>query len=277
MIALLVAFALAQDPLQERIASLEKRLAETKDEGEQVRLQQEIRQLRQELNRNRRDPGPPGPDRTRELEKRLQDLRAALEALPQDAPERPARQEELRRTEEELKRLRPPRVVPPIPPVPERRRPFADPNEVRKWLQENEPETFLRLQRAQEEGRRPEVLDLLAAAEGRMAERESMKERDPQGFQRMTELRKLEGESLELAEAIRKGDGGHKEQATVKLKDVLGRLFDLREEQRARELAELRKRVEDLEKALNGRKASKDRIVDRRKRQLLGEPLDDEW
>jgi hypothetical protein len=74
------------------------------------------------------------------------------------------------------------------------------------WLKENEPETFHRLTVLQDERRHDQVAGILAGAArrmdpmGRMAE---MKERDPKGFERMTEMRRLERESLELAGKVR--------------------------------------------------------------------------
>jgi hypothetical protein len=44
-----------------------------------------------------------------------------------------------------------------------------------------------------------------------------------------------------------------------------------------REIAELKRRVEGLEKALTERKTSKDKIVERRKKELLGEKVDEDW
>jgi hypothetical protein len=162
---------------------------------------------------------------------------------------------------------------PPGEPMPDH--PPVNPDEVKAWLKENEPETFQRLQRAQEEGRRPDILRLMGEAGRRMREAADMKERDPKAFARMQDLRKLERESLELAEKAR--IPAEREAASAKLKETLAKLFDLREETKAREIGELKRRVADLEKQLEARKAGKERIVERRKRELLGERPDDEW
>jgi colicin import membrane protein len=108
--------------------------------------------------------------------------------------------------------------------------------------------------------------------DARMREMEALRTRDPAAFEKMKELRRLERESQELAERVRAGEAD-----AAKLKEALDKLFDLREEAKARELTELKRRVAELEKQLEARKAAKERIVDRRKRELLGERLPDEW
>ena len=238
-------------------------------------------------------PRPPRPpqdaearDRmVRDLEARLKDAKAALESLPQDSQERPPKENEVRRIEEEIRRLRQPARPgqPPEPPGPsfppgaERRRPIVNPEEVRSWLKENEPETYRKLMAVQNDGRRPEVLDMLAGAEGRMHEMNEMKTRDPKGYERLVAMRKLEQETIRLGESARQAPPEEREKLSAQMKEQLSRLFDLREEARSRELEELKRRVGDLEKALAGRKANKDRIVENRRRVLLGDRPDDDW
>lgn len=169
---------------------------------------------------------------------------------------------------------RPPRVQP--PPGPDMPlRPVQNPEEVKAWLREHEPETARRVDRATKEGRRPEAMQMLADAERRMRESSELKERDPKAFAQLQELRKLERESLELADQARQP--GEREAVSAKLKETLSKLFDLREESKARELAELRKRVDEIEKQIEARKKSKERIVERRRRELLGERMEDDW
>ena len=193
----------------------------------------------------------------------------------------------------------PPRIERQDPPRPERRDPFegprvppppqspgverrplqppVNPDETRAWLKENEPETFRRLMQLQEEGRREEAMRILVEAAPRMRELKELKERDPKGFEKMAELRRLERESVELAEQARRASPEEREGVTKKLKEALGRLFDTREEVRLRELNELKRRVEALEKALGERKNNKDRIVEKRRRELMGEKSEDDW
>lgn len=246
--------------------------------------------LAQEPPRPPERPRPPQDAEARErmvrdLEARIKDVRAALESLPQESPERTPKENELRRLEEEVRRLRqpgrpgqPPEPPgPPFPPGVQRPRPISSPDEVRAWLKENEPETYRRLAAIQEGGRRPEVLEILAGAEGRMHEMNEMKTRDPKGYERLAAMRKLEQETVELGEKARQAAPEEREKLSAPLKEKISRLFDLREEARTRELEELKRRVGELEKALAGRKANKERIVENRRRVLLGERPDDEW
>jgi hypothetical protein len=185
--------------------------------------------------------------------------------------------------------LQPPPVRPPEvpgrpaepPPPPGERRGPQTPNfnveETREWLKANEPETFRALTQLQNEGRRPEVMRILTEAQPRMRELAELKQRDPRGYEKLMELRRLERESIEQAETARRSPADQREAAVAKLKETLNKLFDAREEVRARELTELKRRVEALEKAVTDRKASKDKIVEKRRRELLGEKSDEDW
>ena len=155
--------------------------------------------------------------------------------------------------------------------------PPVNPEEVLGWLKENEPDLFRHLSQMQEEGRREEAQRVLGEASLRMRELADLKLRDPKGYERIQELRRLEREGMGLAEQARKASPDEKEAATKKLNENLSRQFDLREEQRVRELTELKRRVEMLEKSVGDRKAAKEKIVERRRRELLGEKMDEEW
>lgn len=219
------------------------------------------------------EPAVPRDQAIRELSERLGVLREELQSLPADSPLRAEKQMQIVRTQEELARLQQPGGRP-VRPGGVGREPFLE--ELRAYLQESEPETFRRLQRAEQTQQREEVERILREAGPRMAESRELRERDPEAFKRQMEVRRMERESLDLAEHIKRGAGGHREEAVQKLADLLNRLFDVREEQRARELAELKRRVEEVEKSIEKRKANKAAIVDRRAKQLLGE-IDEDW
>ena len=197
---------------------------------------------------------------------------------PKEPPKDPPRRQEPARPErrDPFDGPRPP--APPAPPPVERRamQPF-NPDDVRAWLRENEPETHRRLMEVQEGGRRAEAMRILEDAAPRMREMNELKQRDPRGYEKVMDMRRLERESVEQADAARRAAPDQREAAVQKLKETLGRLFDAREEVRVRELAELKRRVEALEKALGDRKANKERLVERRRRELMGEKLDEDW
>jgi hypothetical protein len=151
------------------------------------------------------------------------------------------------------------------------------PDEVVAWLKENEPETVRRLLKMQDERRFEEVKRFLAEAAPRVRDLKQLKERDPKSYEKTMELQRLERESVEQAEQARRAAPEEREAATKKLKETLSRLFDAREEARVRELGELKRRVETLEKAMAERKNNKDRIVEKRRRELMGEKSEDDW
>jgi hypothetical protein len=304
--------------LVERISRLEKAVEEVGDPDEKARLQAELRDLRQQAARTRERRRGQDPENRERLKARMEDLNARLKENPGDAPALLERSELKRRmgdakgAEEDraaavkiapdLKDRVPPagQTRPPggpnrplgppwsqQPPGAERRfrpgageegRPPFNADEARAWLKENEPETSRQVARLEEEGRRQEAMELLLEAEGRRREMEDVKRRDPQGYERMASMRRLERESIELAEKLRPSSAGAaREEGVKKLNDLLGRLFDLREEARAREISELKRRIDELEKSLSGRKASKDRIIEKRRKELLGEKVDEDW
>lgn len=182
---------------------------------------------------------------------------------------------------------RPPGAPPPPPREGDRpgqpreggRRPVPpfNPEEVKAWLKDNEPETLRRVNQFEENGRREDVQRVLGDASMRMREMAELKNRDPKGYERLQEMRKLEREGAELAESARRSPPEEREAASKKLSENLSKQFDLREEQRVRELTELKRRVDALEKALGERKTNKDKIVDKRRREMLGEKVDEDW
>jgi tetratricopeptide (TPR) repeat protein len=301
--------------LGERISRLEKAVEETADPDEKARLQAELRELRQQAARMRDRRRGQDPENRERLKARLEELNRILKENPEDAQALLERSDLRRRggdikgAEEdraaafklapELKerpgQVRPPMGPPNRPAGPpwgqgpgaERRfrpgggeedRPPFNPDEVREWLRENEPETARQVARLEEEGRRQDAMDLLRQAGERRREMEDVRRRDPQGFEKMASMRRMERESIELAEKVRPMPAGaERDEAVKKLNGLLGKLFDLREEARAREIVELKRRIEELEKSLSSRKAGKERIVERRRRELLGEKIDEDW
>jgi hypothetical protein len=110
-----------------------------------------------------------------------------------------------------------------------------------------------------------------------MRDLNDLKQRDPKAYERMQSMRTLDREGRELADHVRQAPPEEKEAATKRLLENLGKQFELREEQRVREIAELKRRVEGLEKSLTDRKANKEKIVERRKKEMLGEKVDEDW
>lgn len=102
-------------------------------------------------------------------------------------------------------------------------------------------------------------------------ELEELRQHDPDFYQLMSETRKLERQVERLVEKIHRTGGGSQESLRSEIKDILGQLFDAREKIKQRELNDLRKKVEDMERQLQQRRANKEIMVDQRMRELLGE------
>lgn len=205
--------------------------------------------------------------------RREDDEVARLEQKLKDPNLSEEERDEIRRQLEEMKRRRPGRDH--DREHPDRPLSREEVDEARKWLQENEPEQarFLEEMLASEPMRaRGMVQDVLR----RKAEMEEMKQRDPEGYAKFQKMRELERKCNELVAEIRKGGHG-KDELRKQLSDVLSQLFDLREEQRAKELADLKRRVEELEKILQKRKESRASIIERRLKEMLGEKSDEDW
>lgn len=96
-------------------------------------------------------------------------------------------------------------------------------------------------------------------------------------LQEHTEIARMNAESRRLARRVREAEGEEREQLEHELDDLLDDIFDrklaLRSERMERleaELAEQRQRYEE-------RQAARDEIIQRRKRELLGEPDVLDW
>lgn len=104
----------------------------------------------------------------------------------------------------------------------------------------------------------------------------TMRESPPEVREKHEQMMRMERESAQLAEKIRRKEVDNPETASACLKEHLDKLFDLREENRVRELTELKRRVGELEKSTEKRKGNKEKIVEKRKKELLGEKDDSE-
>ncbi len=117
------------------------------------------------------------------------------------------------------------------------------------------------------------LIDEMAAE---MRDLEELRERDPRRFELTRQDRQLERESRELAANIRDThDPERADELRERLRDVLVEAFDARMEMRRLEAEEIRRKLARLERMLDERMAAKERIVERRMRELLGEG--DEW
>lgn len=103
---------------------------------------------------------------------------------------------------------------------------------------------------------------------------------DPEMAKRMEEMARLDRDSQELGGKLRKLPPESKEDRAEilgKLKEAVSKLFDLREQMRAREVEMIQRRLAELTKMLDKRKAGRDQIIEKRIRQLSGEADELDW
>ena len=103
---------------------------------------------------------------------------------------------------------------------------------------------------------------------------------DPETLKLHGQIRELEHLSHELSMKLRSLPAESKDdraEVQGRLKEAVTKLFDLREQARAKEIENLKKRLEELTQMLEKRKANRDQIIERRIRQLSGELDELDW
>lgn len=87
-----------------------------------------------------------------------------------------------------------------------------------------------------------------------------------------------EQESMRLMqEYAKESDDAKREELKVRLNEVVGKHFDLKQKIREEEIAALQKKIDDLKSKLDGRTKAKESIVERRVNSLIGAPDPYEW
>lgn len=97
-------------------------------------------------------------------------------------------------------------------------------------------------------------------------------------FDKLIDERSMEHETYKLASEIRQERNEDlRAQMTDRLRTRLHEIFDLKQDNRRREINELEQRLDELQDNLAERERRRDDIVERRLRQLLGEDGPDNW
>jgi hypothetical protein len=105
-----------------------------------------------------------------------------------------------------------------------------------------------------------------------------VKETDSDHYESLLEEKKLEFETLKLVRKMRKTEDESERSAMEKqLLNLLNKQFDLRQENRLKEIAKLEARITELKSAHQTRLENKSEIVDRRFNQLIGSSAELEW
>jgi hypothetical protein len=124
-----------------------------------------------------------------------------------------------------------------------------------------------------EEGR-----EALRATARQLREMKELKERDPERFKLQMRIAELDRQSNELGQKVRRApDGDEKKQTATELREVLNKLFDLRQEEREKNVQQIERDLKELREALEQRKAKREEIIQHRFDQLTGKAALLEW
>ncbi|MBI5397144.1 MAG: hypothetical protein HZA91_17740 [Verrucomicrobia bacterium] len=124
-----------------------------------------------------------------------------------------------------------------------------------------------------EEGR-----EVLRTTARQLREMKDLKERDPERFKLQMRIAELDRHSNELGQKVRNTrEEEAKKQAATELKEVLNKLFDLRQEEREKNVQQIERDLKELRESLEQRKAKRDEIIQHRFDQLTGKAAIMEW
>ncbi len=133
-------------------------------------------------------------------------------------------------------------------------------------------------QRLFQERRFEEGRAVLRAVAAQARELRELKQRDPERFKQQQQMAEMERRSVDLGQKIRRAtDEDVKKTATAELKELLNKLFDLRQQEREKVLQQLEREVKEVREALEKRKAKRDEMIQHRLDQLTGRAELMEW
>ncbi|MBI5779847.1 MAG: hypothetical protein HZA49_10415 [Planctomycetes bacterium] len=149
--------------------------------------------------------------------------------------------------------------------------------ETEKLLKELDPERLERLKHLRQVDP-PAYMKLFEETQRERMKLRELKERDPQRYEQVIQERRMETEIKGLAMQCRKSqDNAEKEELKKQIKVRLEKLFDLRETQRETEIKRLEEQLTKLKEKMKTRKANRDKIIERRGKELIGEEDDMGW
>jgi DNA repair exonuclease SbcCD ATPase subunit len=230
----------------------------------------QLKQARAELReiRERRHPQE-ARERLARLEAQARELKEALggkEGSPEERKEWKVQLERVMREFDEARAA----LKPQEPPQEHHERLMARLREIEGLMKKVGPEDQKELAREAEK-----IREALKRGEMKMGP-----PMDPELHRLHGEIKELEHQSQQLGMKLRSLPAGSKEdraEVQGKLKEAVTKLFDLREQARVREVEDLKKRLEELTRMLEKRKANRDQIIEKRIRQLSGELDELDW
>ena len=119
---------------------------------------------------------------------------------------------------------------------------------------------------------------LLVKAYREMQYLEQLKERDPEQYEAMQEKEKLEIEAKELVDQYKKTENeSEKEELKSQITELLSKIFDIRQQNREKEIERLEERLAEAKADNKKRLENKKEIVAERLNELLGEEKWMQW
>ncbi len=102
-----------------------------------------------------------------------------------------------------------------------------------------------------------------------------MQQRHKQLYERLMHERRMEADTYELARVIRQlAPGAERERYLDSLRTTLNEIFELKQENRRREIDQIEEQLDELQRRLEERERVRDRMIEQRIRQLVGEAPD---
>jgi len=99
-----------------------------------------------------------------------------------------------------------------------------------------------------------------------------MQQRHKQLYERLMHERQMEAETYDLARVIRQlPPGAEQQQYLDSLRTTLNEIFELKQENRRREIQQLENQITELRRRLEKREDMRDEMVEQRIQQLIGE------
>jgi hypothetical protein len=148
---------------------------------------------------------------------------------------------------------------------------------IRAFLKEFYPEKLEELERLREENPAAFAREIQGCVR-EIQNLENLKKNDPERFKEVIELRKLERESMRIAESYRRErDTNKKVEIKQKLREILNCIFEHKNKEQQREIEHLSQELDRLKKRIESRTQNKDKILDRRINEMTGEKDESDW
>ncbi|MCP4349325.1 MAG: hypothetical protein GY795_27920 [Desulfobacterales bacterium] len=143
--------------------------------------------------------------------------------------------------------------------------------EVLKWLKKHVPNQhseLLHLKKEEPEEYKENLIEMIEQIEYF----ESVRKQDSAMYERLVEAENLEFKSWELAKKIALTKNTDKKKIQIaQLETILGKLFDIRQQEKNMEIKALKKEIDEIQDLLNRRKTNKNKIIERRMKEMVSE------